>query len=64
MGGLFSGQGGFESCWEEVNGKGTALWSSEIEPHAAAVMRFHFTENENEIPSDMNAIEKTEQEER
>lgn len=44
MGGLFSGQGGFELCWEEVNGPGTARWSSEIEPHAVAVMRLHFPE--------------------
>ena len=44
MGGLFSGQGGFELCWEEVNGPGTARWSSEIEPNAVAVMRYHFPE--------------------
>lgn len=42
MGGLFSGQGGFELCWEEVNGIGTARWSSEVEKHAVAVMKYRF----------------------
>ena len=48
MGGLFSGQGGFELCWEEVNGPGTARWSSEIEPNAVAVMRYHWPEEKGE----------------
>ncbi len=46
LGGLFSGQGGFELCWEEVNGKGTAKWSSEIEKDAVSVMRMHFGDEE------------------
>lgn len=46
MGGLFSGQGGFELCWEEVNGPGTARWSSEIEKDAIAVMKYHWPDKE------------------
>lgn len=49
MGGLFSGQGGFELCWEEVNGHGTAKWSSEIEKDAVAVLRYRFGEDDMEI---------------
>lgn len=47
LGSLFSGQGGFELCWEEVNGKGTARWASEIEKDAVAVTRYHFPEDED-----------------
>ena len=44
LGSLFDGQGGFPLCWEEVNGKGSAVWASEIEPNAVAVTKLHFPE--------------------
>lgn len=44
LGSLFDGQGGFPLCWEEINGKGTARWASEIEKDAVAVTRYHFEE--------------------
>ena len=43
---LFDGQASFPMIWEEINGKGTALWSSEIEKHAIAVAKYHFPESE------------------
>ena len=41
---LFDGQASFPMIWENINGKGTAIWSSEIEKHAIAVARYHFPE--------------------
>ena len=41
---LFDGQGTFPMIWEGINGKGTALCSSEIETHAVAVAKYHFPE--------------------
>lgn len=42
LGSLFDGIGGFPLCWERCNGKGTAVWASEIEefPMAATNRRF------------------------
>lgn len=48
MGSLFDGQASFPMIWEEINGKGTALWSSEIEKHAVAVAKYHFSEEGDE----------------
>lgn len=53
LGGLFSGQGGFELCWEEVNGIGTAKWSSEIEKEAVSVIRMHFGDDELGVEGDV-----------
>ena len=39
LGSLFDGIGGFPLCWERCNGKGTALWASEIDEFAIAVTR-------------------------
>lgn len=39
---LFDGIGGFPLIWESINGKGTAVWASEIEEFPIAVTRFHF----------------------
>lgn len=47
LGSLFDGQASFPMIWEGINGKGTALWSSEIEKHAVAVAKYHFPENIN-----------------
>lgn len=46
MGSLFDGIGGFPLCWERCNGKGTAIWASEIEEFPIAVTKFHFPEEE------------------
>lgn len=42
LGSLFDGIGGFPLCWESIHGKGTAVWTSEIEPFAIAVTKNHF----------------------
>lgn len=46
LGSLFDGQASFPMLWEQINGKGSAVWSSEIDKHAAAVARYHFPEGE------------------
>ena len=42
LGSLFDGIGGFPLCWERTQGKGTALWASEIEPFPIRVTEYHF----------------------
>ena len=50
LGSLFDGIGGFPLCWENIHGKGTAVWASEIEPFAIAVTKHHFARrNQNEM---------------
>lgn len=44
LGPLFDGIGGFPLCWERCNGKGTAIWASEIEEFPIAVTKKHFPE--------------------
>lgn len=44
LGSLFDGIGGFPLCWESINGKGTALWASEIEEFPIAVTKIRFEE--------------------
>ncbi len=46
MGSLFDGQASFPMLWENINGSGTCLWSSEIDKHAVAVAKYHFPEDE------------------
>ena len=46
LGSLFDGIGGFPLCWEQINGKGTARWASEIEEFPIAVTKIHFPEVE------------------
>lgn len=46
LGSLFDGIGGFPLCWERCNGKGTALWASEIDEFCIAVTRKHFPEED------------------
>ncbi len=41
---LFDGIGGFPLVWEEANGKGSAIWASEIEEFLMAVTKYHFGE--------------------
>ena len=38
--------GGFPLCWERCNGKGTALWASEIEEFPMAVTKIRFGRKE------------------
>lgn len=42
MGSLFDGIGGFPYLWEQINGKGSCLWASEIEPFCVAVTKRRF----------------------
>lgn len=37
---LFDGSGSFPLIWEAINGKGTAVWSSEVNPEAIRVSRY------------------------
>ena len=46
LGSLFDGIGGFPYCWEKCNGKGTAIWASEIEEFPIAVTKKRFPEGE------------------
>ena len=46
LGSLFDGIGGFPLCWERCNGKGTALWASEIEEFPIAVTKLRFPEKQ------------------
>jgi DNA (cytosine-5)-methyltransferase 1 len=39
MASLFDGIGGFPYLWEQLNGKGTCLWASEIEEFPIAVTK-------------------------
>ena len=48
LGSLFDGIGGFPYCWEKCNGKGTAIWASEIEEFPMTVTKKHFPEDEDE----------------
>lgn len=48
LGSLFDGIGGFPYCWEKCNGKGTAIWASEIEEFPIAVTKKHFPEAEDD----------------
>lgn len=44
MGSLFDGIGGFPLIWEEINGKGSCLWASEIEEFPIAVTKRRFSD--------------------
>ena len=46
LGSLFDGIGGFPLCWERCNGKGTAIWASEIEEFPIAVTKKRFPDLE------------------
>lgn len=46
LGSLFDGIGGFPYCWEKCNGKGTAIWASEIEEFPIAVTKEHFPDRQ------------------
>jgi len=42
LGSLFDGIGGFPYAWEQINGKGSCLWASEIEPFCIKVTTERF----------------------
>jgi len=44
MGSLFDGIAGFACVWEQICGKGTALWASEIEEFPIAVTKYRLGE--------------------
>ena len=44
MASLFDGIGGFPLIWEQLNGKGSCLWASEIEEFPIAVTKHRFTQ--------------------
>lgn len=44
LGSLFDGIGGFPLVFEQINGKGTARWASEIEEFPIAVTKRRFNE--------------------
>ena len=48
MASLFDGIGGFPYIWEQLNGKGSCLWASEIEEFPIAVTKLRFGGNDNE----------------
>lgn len=45
LGSLFDGIGGFPLVWEQINGKGSARWASEIEEFPIAVTKLRFGED-------------------
>ena len=48
MASLFDGIGGFPLIWEQLNGKGSCLWASEIEEFPIAVTKLRFGGNNDE----------------
>ena len=46
MASLFDGIGGFPLIWEFLNGKGSAVWCSEIEEFPIAVTKLRFPDDE------------------
>ena len=46
MASLFDGIGGFPYIWEQINGKGSCVWSSEVEPFPMAVTWYRFNGKE------------------
>jgi DNA (cytosine-5)-methyltransferase 1 len=53
LGSLFTGVGGFDLCWAEVNGTKSVLWQSEIEPFAIAVCKRHFGDEDEGTEGDV-----------
>lgn len=49
LGSLFDGIGGFPYCWEKHNGKGSAIWASEIEEFPIAITKIRFPEEGEEV---------------
>lgn len=45
MASLFGGIGGFTIIWEQLNGRGSCMWASEIDEFPIAVTKYHFGED-------------------
>ena len=54
LGSLFDGISGFPYCWEKINGRGTAKWTSEIEEFPIAVCKKHFGDEDAGIEGDLD----------
>jgi DNA (cytosine-5)-methyltransferase 1 len=52
MGSLFSGIGGFDLLWTQLNGRGSVLFSSELEEYPIAVLKKHFGDEETGTKGD------------
>lgn len=48
MASLFDGIGGFPLIWEQINGKGSCLWASEVDEFPMAVTKVRFGGNNDE----------------
>lgn len=46
LGSLFDGIGGFPLIWESINGRGSCLWTSEVDEFCIAVTKRRFVEVE------------------
>ena len=53
LGSLFDGISGFPLAWTRCNGRGTVLWTSEIEEFPIAVAKQHFGDEENGTVGDI-----------
>lgn len=56
MGSLFSGVGGFDLCWQVINGDNSVRFSSEIEPFCIAVMKKRFGDEKTGEKGDWREI--------
>lgn len=56
MASLFDGTGSFPYIWEEINGKGTAIWSSEVDPNPMRVSMYRIDGKQAER-GDSNGLE-------
>lgn len=54
LGSLFDGISGFPLLWEKHNGRGTALWTSEIEAFPIAVCKRHFGDEDTGEVGDLD----------
>jgi len=54
MASLFDGIGGFPLIWEQLNGRGSCLWASEIEEFPIAVTKYHFPDIEIKIEQEVS----------
>ena len=61
MASLFDGIGGFPYIWEQLNGKGSCLWASEIEEFPMAVTKLRFADGNIKI-SNQPKVETAKQE--
>lgn len=56
MGSLFSGLGGFDLIWTQLNGKDSVRWESEVEEFAIAITKRHFGDEDTGEQGDLGLI--------